>query len=307
MCVNKEEKVKVRVGYACINLSIKSHYRNYRLKTVEDQDEAKITDVIWSNMRLMKEIILHNIKHNIYVYRVTSDLIPFCTHPYVRALYKEKVLQNNEMQQIIKDINELRKQYDLRLTIHPSQFNVLSSPREDVVRRSIEEINAQTEWMKLIGGKNVVIHMGGVYNDKKEAIKRFERHLDYVDEQLISIENDDKTYNVEDVYEVVHKKRLKWVYDFHHNRCYPVSDEKVRQCIMAYPPDKYHLSTGDPNPNSRPHADYISAGDYEAFVDFLQTCHIEKADVIFEAKKKNKSIHHILMPLSEGYWQLEDH
>ncbi|MBE6022042.1 MAG: UV DNA damage repair endonuclease UvsE [Cellulosilyticum sp.] len=299
------EQVAVRAGYACLNLSLKESFRNYRLATVEKEDEEKITQVIWHNIRLLREIVEYNIKHNIYVYRVSSDLVPFCTHPYVKALYEEKVLNNEEMYHHFTTIRMLQEQYNLRMSIHPSQFNVLSSPKKEVVSRSVNEINAQTEWIKALKGENVVIHVGGSYGDKKSALQRFKENLRYVDQNLISIENDDKTYNVEEVVEICQNKHIKWVYDYHHDRCHPSIEKDVKALIKNYPPNKYHLSTGTPHSDSRPHADYISATDYANFTSFLTSCGIKQADVIFEAKKKNKAIFHILEPIGNGYWQLE--
>lgn len=300
----KEETV-IRVGYACINLSLKESFRNYRLKTVETKEEDKITEVIWHNIRLLRKIIEYNVKHNIYVYRITSDLIPFCTHAYIESIYKEKVLNNEEMYHHFTTIRALQETYNLRLSIHPSQFNVLSSPNEDVVRRSIKEINAQTDWMKQFRGENVVIHIGGSYGDKRAALERFKVHLRYVDQNLISIENDDKTYNVEDVASLCEERSIKWVYDYHHDRCHPSLEKKTFEFIKSYPPSKYHLSTGSPYCYSRAHADYIRTADYKYFTMFLSECGIREADVIFEAKKKNKAIFHILEPCGKGYWKLE--
>lgn len=300
-----KQETAVRVGYACINLSLKESFRNYRLKAVENKEEDKMTEVIWHNIRLLRKIIEYNVKHNIYVYRITSDLIPFCTHSYVEALYIEKVLNNEEMYHHITAIRALQETYNLRLSIHPSQFNVLSSPKKDVVSRSIREINAQTEWMKMLKGENVVIHIGGSYGDKELALERFRKHLRYVDQNLISIENDDKVYNVEEVASLCEEKRLKWVYDYHHDRCHPSLEKEVHHFIKSYPPSKYHLSTGSPYCHSRPHADYICQLDYKHFVMFLTECGIQEADVIFEAKKKNKAIFHILEPSGNGFWKLE--
>ena len=299
-----KEETAVRVGYACINLSFKESFRNYRLKTVENKEEDKITEVIWHNIRLLKKIIEYNIAHNIYVYRITSDLVPFCTQPYIEKLYKEKVLNNEEMYGCFTDIKNMQESYGLRLSIHPSQFNVLSSPKEDVVSRSIQEINAQTEWIRHFNGENVVIHVGGSYGDKKQALERFKTNLKYVDQSLISIENDDKTYNVEEVAALCEERKLKWVYDYHHDRCYPSLEKETSQWVKSYPPSKYHLSTGAPYCHSRPHAEYIRPSDYKYFTRFLKECGIKEADVIFEAKKKNKAIFHILDPCGSGYWKL---
>lgn len=299
-------ETKIRAGYACINLSLKESFKNFRLATVEKKDEARITEVLWHNITLFRNIIDYNIKHNIFVYRVSSDLVPFGTHPYVMQLYEKKVLQNEEMMQHFEYIRAMQEKYNLRLSIHPSQFNVLSSPKKEVVERSVNEINMQTEWIKLVNGENVVLHVGGVYGDKAAAIMRFKENLQYVDQKLISIENDDKSYHAEDVVGICMPKGIKWVYDFHHDRCLPSEQKEAMALVKSYAPSKYHLSTGTPHIDSRPHADYISKEDFAQFTHFLEQAGIKEADVIFEAKKKNKSIFHILEPLGQGYWQLEE-
>lgn len=304
--MERQKQPQIRVGYACINVSLKESFKSFRLAAVEKKDEEKITDVMWHNIRLLRKIIDYNIKHNIYIYRVSSDLVPFCTQPYVKALYEERVLQNKEMRQYFTDIHYLREKYQLRLSIHPSQFNVLSSPKKDVVTRSIAEINEQTKWIKLLGGNNVVIHVGGSYGNKEEALKRFKAHVGYVDAKLLSIENDDRTYNTYDVWKLCQELKLKWVYDYHHCRCNVSSDCVIEELLKAYPPDKYHLSTGTPHKDSRPHAGLISKQDYKDFTALLKTSKILNADVIFEAKLKNKAITAILNPIEKGYWCLKE-
>lgn len=301
-----QKQPQIRVGYACINLSLKESFKNFRLATVEKKDEEKIIEVMWHNIRLLRKIIDYNMEHNIYVYRVSSDLIPFCTHPYINELYEENVLQNKEMRQHFEYIRSLREKYQLRLSIHPSQFNVLSSPKKEVVERSIAEINEQKKWIKLLGGDNVVLHVGGSYGNKEEALKRFKANVSYVDMNLLSVENDDKTYNTYEVWKLCQELGLKWVYDYHHCRCHLSPDCMIEELLQAYPPDKYHLSTGTPHKDSRPHAELISKQDYKDFTTLLSRSNILKADVIFEAKLKNKAITSILTPLEKGYWCLKE-
>ncbi|WP_070000789.1 UV DNA damage repair endonuclease UvsE [Cellulosilyticum sp. I15G10I2] len=298
-------KTQIRAGYACINLALNTSFRTYRLSTVQHKEKDKISQVIWHNIKLFREIVDYNIAHNIFVYRVSSDLIPFCTEPYIKHLYEEIVLNNEEMCNHFKNIRFLREKYNLRLSIHPSQFNVLSSPKSDVVKRSVEEINTQTAWIKAVNGSNVVIHVGGGYGNKKEALKRFKQNLKAIDTSLISIENDDKTYTAYDVCAFCEPHRLKWVYDFHHDRCNPSTEMEISKLIKGYPPDKYHLSSGKPNFNSISHADYITKEDYSEFIKCIEASDISRADVVFEAKKKDLAIFNILKPLGGGCWALQ--
>lgn len=61
----------------------------------------------------------------------------------------------------------------VRLALHPDQFVVLNSSREDVVQSSIIELEFQAEVAEWIGADVINIHAGGVYGDKPRAIKNW--------------------------------------------------------------------------------------------------------------------------------------
>ena len=76
---------------------------------------------------------------------------------------------------------------------------------------------SQTEWIKALKGKNVVIHVGGSYGEKKKAIERFKTNLRYVDQNLITIENDDKIFNANDTLKLAKYLNIPMVLDYHHH------------------------------------------------------------------------------------------
>ena len=302
----QELPIRIRPGYACINASIKENFRNFRLATVEKRDDEKLIDVISHNIRLLNRTIKYNIEHNIYLYRVSSDIIPFCTHPYIVELYNDRILASEEVIKNIQEINVLNKKYNLRLSIHPGQFNVLASPRKEVVERSIQEINAETNLIKSLGGKDVILHVGGSYGDKESAIKRFTENIKYVDTSCLIVENDDKVYSAEDIYKLCEVEKLNWVFDYHHHKCKLSEEYTIENMLKSYPPIKYHLSTGATGSTDRSHAEYISKTDFIALRELLIKANIKEADIMFEAKKKNDSITAILEPVENGYWVLKE-
>ncbi len=299
------DKIKVRPGYACINVSIKENFRNFRLATVEKKDNEKLIDVISHNIALLNKTIKYNVEHNIYVYRVSSDIVPFVTHPYIKEIYRNKILQDKTVIDNIQEIVKLNNKYGLRLSIHPGQFNVLASPRKEVVERSVDEINEQTELVKLLGGKDVILHIGGSYGDKDSAIKRFKVNTAYIDKECLLVENDDKTYSAEEVCEICEDQKLQWVYDYHHDRCRPSENIDMIELLKNYPPHKYHLSSGANSETDRAHDMLVTRKDFIDCVSLLIKSGIKSADIMFEAKKKNKSITEILNPEKDGYWKLK--
>ncbi len=297
--------IKIRPGYACINKTMKENFRNFRLATVEKKYDEKIIEVITNNISVLHKTIKYNVENNIYVYRVSSDIVPFCTHPYIVELYKS-ILEDKNVINDIEGINLLNKKYNLRLSIHPGQFNVLASPRKDVVQRSIEEINKETELIKSLGGNDVVLHIGGSYGDKESAIKRFKENIKYIDTSCLILENDDKVYSAEEIFELCKGEKLNWVFDYHHHKCKPSDNYSIENILKTYPPRKYHISTGADGSTDRAHAPYVSKKDFKNLQDLLVKCNISEADIMFEAKNKNEAITEILKPLKNGYWKLKE-
>ena len=60
--------------------------------------------------------------------------------------------------------------------MHPGQYTVLNSPNVEVVNRAIDDLNYHTKVLDSLGvgsEHKIVLHIGGVYDDKDSAIRRF--------------------------------------------------------------------------------------------------------------------------------------
>ena len=58
---------------------------------------------------------------------------------------------------------------NIRISFHPDQFVVLNSPDPEIVKRSIAELEYQTEVAEWLGADVINIHGGGAYGDKPLA------------------------------------------------------------------------------------------------------------------------------------------
>lgn len=301
---------QMRIGYACINLSLSKNYKTFRLKAIEDQDIEKIKKVVEQNIILLGDIIHHNIKNNIYVYRITANLIPFMDKEEMKEIIRKyNLLESNKIKNELNRIKSWQQEYNLRISMHTSHFTMLASPKEEVVQKSIKELKSQTELLHLVGGKNLVLHIGGAYGNKEEALKRFKKTIienkDMLDLNLLTIENDDKTYTSEEVVKVCSELGLKWVYDFHHERCNPSNNVDIIDLIRTYPPSKYHISSGAISSNKPPHADFIDKEDIKALQQQLTIAGVTEADIVFEAKQKDLAIYQVMQPLKNGFWKIK--
>jgi UV DNA damage endonuclease len=69
---------------------------------------------------------------------------------------------------------------------------VLNSTREDVVDKSIAELQYQAEVAELVAAEVLNIHAGGAFGDKSAALSRLERSLDRLPNMIrsrLTIEN----------------------------------------------------------------------------------------------------------------------
>lgn len=118
-----------------------------------------------------------------------------------------------------KACGEFARLHGIRTAFHPDQFVVLNSPRPDVVDRSIEELEYQSEVAEWVGADVVNIHGGGAYGDKSEALDCFAESLSRLSDRArsrLTVENDDVTYTPSDLLPLCRSEGIPLVYDVHH-------------------------------------------------------------------------------------------
>ncbi|MEZ6047379.1 MAG: hypothetical protein R3C11_17710 [Planctomycetaceae bacterium] len=79
---------------------------------------------------------------------------------------------------------EFARQQNIRTCFHPDQFVVLNSPKEEVVSRSIEELEYQAEVAEWIGADVVNIHGGGSLRGQITSIGNFSRNFERLSDRV---------------------------------------------------------------------------------------------------------------------------
>lgn len=206
-------------------------------------------------------------------FRINSRFFPLKTHPEVR--YRLDELPGCE--KILDTLESVRlfcRKNDIRLTFHPDQFILLSSPKADVVSNSIEELLYHDELSDLVGADVINIHAGGGYGDKDAALKRLKEMVAQLPESLaarLTLENDDRVYTPQDLLPVCHEMGLPLVYDIHHHRCLVddlSEEEATKMALETWNREPlFHLSSpkaGWEGKDPKPHSDMIAPADFPA-------------------------------------------
>lgn len=91
--------------------------------------------------------------------------------------------------------------YGHRLTVHPGQFTQLGSPRKEVIEAAVKDLEYHSQLLRGLGLRGqadkdavMILHMGGMFGDKGETLKRFEENYKRLSEDVknrLVLENDD--------------------------------------------------------------------------------------------------------------------
>lgn len=287
-----------RIGYACINTSIEKNFKDCRLASIYKHDISFLKEIILHNLNLTKETLLWNIDKNILMYRASSKLIPFSTHSDVLRDYEFRWYEDADILKILADIKKIVLENNIRLSMHPDQFTVLNSLKEDVIEKAIINLEFHQKLLEHMGGTDLIIHTGGVYGNKTEAMKRFVdtyNNLDINISKYLRLENDDVSYTLSDVISLSKTCGIPILLDIHHHNCNNGGVYNIKP-LINYIKDswnstgiipKCHISSGISNYKDKRHADYISPADFFSFCELTEDI---KVDLMVEAKLKELAV-----------------
>ena len=291
--------MKVRLGYVALSKALDDvttsstiTYTNYINK---NYNTSKLLEITKNNLDSLYKIIKYNVKNNFHFYRLTSKLVPLATHDKVNFDYITPFLDK------YKKIGKLINDNNIRVDTHPDQYAVLNSMDSKTVKNTVEILEYHYKIMDALGIKDkiIILHVGSSACGKKASITRFINNFNKLPDHIkkcITVENDDKVYNIKDVLELCHKINVPMVLDYHHFIC---NNEKedindyLKEIINTWDGKlpKMHFSSPKSKLKKefRSHSDYINK---ECFIEFINILKKQDKDIdiMLEAKAKDDAI-----------------
>jgi len=265
------------------------------------------------SLAYLRDIFGYLARESIHFYRLSGQLAPYVTHPTMPRFHR----QIDECWNELAATGDMARQQRLRLTMHPGHFIQLSSADPIRVERSSQELTvcaALLEAMGLGAEAVVVIHIGGLYGDKQASLERFVQNyltLTPAVRQRVVVENDDRTFDLQDLLWVHKRTGVRIVLDVLHHRClngggYPLP-EALALALATWPGDqqpKIHYSSprtelrhlyqnrerrlAMPLPNQ--HSDFIDPFTFIEFLRAAQDVTSRPFDIMLEAKAKDLAL-----------------
>jgi UV DNA damage endonuclease len=286
----------IQLGYACINLTLKTKFKDVTLKTLEQLDLSKriekLNSIALNNTSLVDQIINFNNQNNIGLYRIPTNLLAFPTHPISNGWNWRRIIQP-----CFKFSGELANELKIRISFHADEYTIINTPHQTVFENSMKSLIYLADIIDMMDVHgNIVVHVGGVYCNKKESMQRFITNFHKLPEHVkvkIILENDDKQYSWIDTYIICEKLNIPMVLDIHHYKILtPNSSLKTEEISRIFSTwngkkPKIHLSSARSEKESRAHADYVNINDYLWFYEAAKGFNY---DIMCEAKAKELAV-----------------
>lgn len=267
----------VRLGLCCQfqdePISFRTTTATALLRLKRPERLRKLSELCLGNARSLLGALQYCHAQGIGCFRILSSILPVRTHP--EAGYAVEDLP--EAATVIDTFGRCgayAREHGIRTVFHPDQFVVLNSPREDVVDRSIADLEAHAELAEWVAADVINIHGGGAYGNKPNALATFDRNLDRLSDAArsrLTVENDDGIFSPADLIPLCRVAGLPLVYDVHHHRCLPDGWSEARatdQALSTWTREPlFHLSSprdGWNGPKPERHHDYIDPADFPA-------------------------------------------
>jgi UV DNA damage endonuclease len=285
----------MNIGYACINMSLGKKVTTNRTmikRTFIDKGLDYVSDCVIQNVADLETIIDWNEQNGIKFYRMSSDMMPWATEYDFTQLKDWKAIS-----EILQRCGDKATKYNQRLTFHPGPFNVLVSPKENVVANTINDLEVHGRLMDAMGlsktpYNKINIHCNGVYGDKKSAMDRFIDNFKRLSNSVksrLTIENDDKAsmYSVKDLIYIHNAIKIPIVFDYHHHtfNTGDLSEQEALELASSTWPKGIkpvtHYSESKMGSKPQAHSDYIER---------IPETYGNIVDIMVEAKQKDLAI-----------------
>lgn len=300
----------MRLGFA-VNVLSQPALKAYDSRRWQNNPHLSVS------LAYVRDIMLYLRRTGIRMYRLSSDLAPYATHPELPRFHG----QVEACRAQLAELGRLAREDDVRLSFHPAAYVLLNGLDEGTAARGVAELEVQAAMLDAMGLDDravVVMHGGGVYDDKTAAMERFVRRWERLGEaprRRLVLENDERSYAVPDIRWLHERTGIRLVFDYlhflNHNPQRLSVQEALGLCLETWPadvPPKVHFSSPrtemretegiDPVTGRRKrmlkpplwtqHADFVNPFEFHAFLE--ASAGTRDFDVMLEVKAKDLAL-----------------
>lgn len=292
-----------RLGYACLSLSVPDS--SPRGTILRNATPDRLRELIGINLERLVRVLRFNVVQGIRLFRISSDLIPFGSHPINHLRWWE------EFQAQLGVVGGYIREHDLRVSLHPGQHTVLSAidPKvAEAARRDLEYHGRLLDALGLDTTHKIILHVGGAYGDKQAALFRWAARADRLPPSLghrLVVENDERLFGAEEILALSEQTGVPVLFDVFHHRVYSGQDRDLPRLLRAafatWRPErdgvpKVHFSSQAAGQRPGAHADFVDPAEFRQFLAMAPEEIV--FDCMLEAKAKDRALFRLREALS---------
>jgi UV DNA damage endonuclease len=256
---------------------------------------GRIRELIGENLTSLDRVTSFLERHQIRLYRISSNLIPFASHPVNTVPWRREYADK------LADIGAHLRRQGVRVSTHPGQYTVLNSPHTPIVRAAVSELEYHAALLDALDANTmskIVVHVGGVYGGSEQlAISRFvaaARALPDTVRRRLVVENDDRLFDADEVLGAGRGAGIPVVFDWLHHQANPCRRPLSEVLIDIFETwtevdgtPKVHLSSQAAGAPVGAHARFVDVRDAIAL---LHAAPPVRFDCMLEAKEKDRAL-----------------
>ena len=205
----------IRYGFACKTVGVPG--ADQTTLTLARADEENPLRVSRHNLHALGVMLRYCRDEGIRLMRISSDIIPLASHPDVAFDWK------GLLQKELAAVKNLIYDAGVRVSMHPGQYTILNSSRDEVVERAVDDLRFHADFLDAVGADGtakIILHLGGGYGDKPAALRKLAGNLETLPDHIrnrLALENDERIYTIEDVLTICGAFSLPAIFDVYHH------------------------------------------------------------------------------------------
>lgn len=296
----------MRYGVCCIVLDLENNNPPKKFQKItykrfsslpREEAVSILSKRILNNIDVTFDAIKYCAERN-YCYRLSSDLFPLITYDKAEVDL-EDLPDYNKIQDLFLQIKNFIYSSKVRISCHPSEYNVLASHNQEAVNKTIKELNFYSWFMDQIGcppnyNSPMNLHIHNNDGHPVDIIDRLLKNCENLDRNCwnrLVFENDDKIncWSVSKLFKYYYSATNKPItFDYLHHKCHPDNlseEDAILLCFDTWGEYRplFHYSESKEGNNPRAHCDLPSKSFCTYGLDF---------DLDFEVKQKDIGIRH---------------
>lgn len=275
---------------------------------------SKLCELMKHNIYAAKKLVKHvsNLEENLRMVRLGSDCLPVYTHADWSWFWQSTDVRAY-CEREFAVVGNLARENNVRLSMHPGQFCCIVSDNEDIVARSIEELEYHTDMIRWMGfGKSKLDFKLNVHLSGKQGVDGFDNAWNKMSPELrnsLTLENDEYQKGLDDLLQL--KDKVGVVLDIHHHlikedEYIQTDDPRIEQILESWQgvrptihysqsrdeyiskfanciPTMQEMLTEAKKSKLRAHSEFYT----NKKINEWALTHLEWADIMAESKAKN--------------------